>query len=247
MAAHAASMRGHDVMIFSKARKSFMNGAQYLHRPIPMASSTPFKITYALDGPIEGYRDKVYGRDSRVQVSPESLVGVSDAWDIREAYDWLWETYGDYVHDIDLSNTAQWGGMGGFLSAMTPQPDIIISTVPASLLCEKFEEHQFHGVRVWATNTAHALNRQIPANIVVCSGESDVPWYRQSRIHGFLNTEYPEHKKPPVTEGIWEVIKPTQTNCDCLPHVIRLGRYGAWKKGVLAHEAFYDTYSLLEP
>jgi len=98
IAAHAVASRGHVPHIYSKPRKSFMNGAQYLHAPIPDASkSEPFLISYEMSGSIDGYRDKVYGAGSAVQVSPETLVGRHLAWDIREAYDWLWDRYGHTV------------------------------------------------------------------------------------------------------------------------------------------------------
>ena len=35
--------------------------------------------------------------------------------------------------------------------------------------------------------------------------------------------------------------KPIATNCDCFPNVIRAGRFGTWKKGVLTHDAMFNT------
>ena len=103
MAAHAASIMNNDVVILSKNRKSYMRGAQYLHMPIPMASQTPFTVQYSLKGTADEYRNKVYGPDPRIQVSPESLVGEHFAWDIREAYDWLWATYGRFILNRDVN------------------------------------------------------------------------------------------------------------------------------------------------
>lgn len=239
MAAHAASLLDHDVLILSKPRKSRMNGAQYLHRPIPMASSEPFEIDYRLVGSAEVYRDKVYGSRSPVQVSPKSLVGRAPAWDIREAYDWLWDTYGRFVQAVDFTETSP----GQLLQRIDVSPDVVISTVPAQLLCEKPELHTFSWTKVWATDRAYEL----PGNdVVVCSGDLAHPWYRKSRIQGFENTEYPADRRPPLSKGVWEVVKPTVTTCDCLPSVRREGRYGRWTKGVLAHEAFYNTIEALQ-
>src|SRR5690242_5258292 len=104
IAAHAAYNRGVDFVVVSKARKSFMNGAQYLHAPIPGVSiKDPFEINYELSGDVAGYRDKVYGPDSKVEVSPQSLLGRHMAWDIREAYDSLWGLYGSDVQDVTIS------------------------------------------------------------------------------------------------------------------------------------------------
>src|SRR3546814_7896241 len=51
IAAHAAKRMDADFIVMSKARKSFMNGAQYLHAPIPGVSlAEPFLINYQISG-----------------------------------------------------------------------------------------------------------------------------------------------------------------------------------------------------
>lgn len=238
-AAHAAEMRGHDVMIMSKPRKSFMHGAQYLHRPIPgLSTSESFQIDYRLTGSIDGYRDKVYaGIDRRaVRVSPQDLLGRHEAWDIREAYDAAWELYGDQVVPLEL--VGERGEVRKLLE--WAKPDLMISTVPAPLLCED-PGHGFTSETVWATDKSFFL-LDTEDNVVVCSGEKDHAWYRQSRIQGCENTEYPNQNKPPFPQGkVWEVVKPVATTCTCYPEVMRLGRYGLWEKGVLSDGAYYST------
>lgn len=231
IAAHSAAMHGvEDIRILSKPRKSYMNGAQYLHAPIPGISKESFRISYQLSGDVEGYRDKVYG-DPSVQVSPESLVGIHEAWDIREAYDELWKTYGDYVMPWEASSQS----LNAELHNL--KPDITISTVPAPLLCS--EGHGFTSTSIWSTD------RCLPAlrdNTVLCNGSKDYAWYRASKIQGFENTEWPENRRPPFpSHRLWQVQKPLSTRCECFPEVIRMGRYGAWRKGVLSHEAWGDT------
>lgn len=239
-AAHAAAEAGWDFAILSKSRKSFMRGAQYLHMPIPGLSGEPFKIDYRLDGPIDGYRDKVYGDMSDVHVSPESLVGVADAWDIREAYDAAWERYEGRIVEWDAAGawTLEEVTLGlGF--------DLVVSTIPAKLLCSN-PAHEFRSQFVWATDYVKPVgvfDRPQVDNLVVCSGYDDDWWYRQSRIKGWENTEFPDDKKPGGKS--WHVEKPVDTDCDCKPDVLRLGRYGAWRKGVLSHEAYYDLATIL--
>lgn len=242
IAAHAVASRGHTPHIYSKARKSFMNGAQYLHAPIPDASkSDPFLISYEMSGSIDGYRDKVYGPGANVEVSPESLVGRHLAWDIREAYDWLWDKYGSSVRDWDASQE-------GALARLEygSEPDLTISTIPAKLLC--YRDHEFRSTKVWAT--AHSAI-ELSDNTVLCQGEPMYPWYRASRIQGYENTEWPFDKRPTRVEEkyghkVWLVEKPTFTTCRCYPWVHRMGRYGQWKKGVLSHEAWDDTMKLID-
>jgi hypothetical protein len=237
IAAHAAAIKGCDIAILSKRRKSFMNGAQYLHAPIPMASKKPsFKINYELSGPVAGYRAKVYGLGSTVQVSPASLVGRHDAWDIREAYDFLWLAYRDYVRDFELDPVS----VAVMLSKF--KPDVTISTIPAPLLCAA--SHEFDSTKVWATDRKMAL---INDNTVLCQGEPMYRWYRTSRIQGFENTEWPHDSKPVVGDRrLWEVVKPLSSNCTCFPNVTRMGRYGKWTKGVLSHEVWDETNTLIQ-
>lgn len=235
-AAHAAENAGHDVIVMSKARKSFMHGAQYLHRPIPgLSKSDPFTIDYELTGDVDGYKQKVYGgTDLRgKRVSPQDLLGSHQAWDIREAYDAAWDLYGSSVLPLELvgepgeaASLLRWAGA-----------DLAVSTVPAPLLCEA-PGHAFAAETVWATDAAYGIAPDRD-NLVLCSGETDHAWYRQSRIQGCENTEYPASKKPPVSK-VWEVVKPVGTTCDCNPDIVRLGRYGLWEKGVLSDGAYYS-------
>lgn len=233
-AAHAAVTGGHEVTIFSKPRKSFMHGAQYLHRPIPGLSTDAgrFVIDYRLQGTIEGYREKVYGADSTIEVSVESLVGLKDAWDIREAYNAAWVLYKDRIQPYDVmkhspSETAQ----------IRRNNDLVISTIPANALCHG-TDCTFDSEDVWSTDWCKDAN--VPEDTVVCSGDPDDWWYRESRIQGYENTEYPYNRKPANT-NVWRVVKPITNTCDCYPEFVRMGRYGAWQKGVLSDAAYYDT------
>lgn len=240
MAAHAAAITNNDVVIVSKKRKSYMRGAQYLHMPIPMHSRNPFVVKYMLEGTADGYRNKVYGPDPRIQVSPESLVGEHFAWDIREAYDGLWRAYNSYIQDTEINPT----NLEHAITLLSP--DLVISSIPAPAIC-KNPNHLFHQQNVWATEMCRYGETTGEDNIVVCSGRPDDPWYRTSRIHGWENTEYSDGSEPPLSaDKIHSVVKPISHNCDCWPDIVRVGRYGTWTKGILSHSAFYDTARLLE-
>lgn len=240
-AAHAATQAGHDVHLYSKPRKSFMRGAQYLHAPIPGLSGDPFEVDYRLEGTVEGYKNKVYGDLSDVLVSPETLVGKAQAWDIREAYDAAWNLYGEGVINFDAPHG---------LSRIEAEHDLTISTIPATLLCTD-ARHNFSSQTVWATDFVRyrgAFVRHedggMDDNVVICSGDPDDWWYRQSRIHGWENTEYPEDHKPKA-EHVFEVVKPLSTDCKCHDNITRMGRYGKWRKGVLSHESYFDTLTII--
>lgn len=244
-AAHAATMGEAEVTIFSKARKSYMRGAQYLHRPIPGLSGDPFAVEYALKGTVDGYRTKVYGDVGDVLVSPETLVGTAQAWDIREAYDAAWNLYGNKVVDVDFSTM---GDREMFLQVLIQSNDLVISTIPAPALCLRPSEHRFYSQKVWVTENLKSLGEfeydaegVLIDNLVVCSGDPDDWWYRQSRIHGWENTEFPHDKKPNFPGKVHELEKPLRHTCNCHPRIVPAGRFGVWRKGVLSHEAFFQT------
>lgn len=241
-AAHAAVQSGQEVSILSKPRKSYMKGAQYLHRPIPGLSGDSFTIDYRLEGTVEGYKKKVYGDLSDILVSPETLTGLAEAWDIREAYDKAWDLYGHLVKEYDAELDGLW----------TPElrgADLILSTIPAKLICDN-KEHAFESQLIWSTDFIKYVggftleDGSLADNLVRCSGDPDDWWYRQSRIHGWENTEYPISHRP-NTDRVWEVEKPIRTNCTCNKDIVRLGRYGKWTKGVLSDSAYYETETLI--
>jgi hypothetical protein len=240
MAAHAAVLSGtaDDVRIVSRKRKSPMLGAQYLHLPIPGVTRyrSGFDIDYQLRGSVAGYREKIYnpmvGRD--ISVSVESLVGKRRAWSIRDAYDKLWELYEDYIIEIPDIRTNH------IQDVLDWNADHYISTLPATLLCEKAGWHRFVSQDVWVSDN---MIEQVPANTVVCNGEYHTAWYRVSNIDGHANSEWPSEDRPPIK--VAQVKKPIGTDCGCFPDIVQMGRYGKWKKGILAHEAFYETLDLV--
>lgn len=239
-AAHAAECAGAEVSIVGRKRKSEMFGAQYLHAAIPEVSEDePFNVRYELQGTNEGYRTKVYGAGARHDVSPETLEPDHLGWDIRAAYNELWGHYQDRVLDHTFENP-------GEVALLTQKEGVghVISTIPAPLLCS-VNEHGFQAEQVWAIGDAPERGVFSPIrsdlNTVVCSGDPDDSWYRKANILGYNTVEWPRTKRPPI-EGVSEVLKPTGTNCNCLPYIHRVGRYGKWIKGVLSHEAFFETY-----
>lgn len=250
-AAHAFHEAGWDVVIYSKKRRSQMFGAQYLHSPIPGLPERRIEVDYQLFGTVEGYRDKVYGPGSKVNVSPDTLVGQHPAWDIRAAY---YEAYDRYEHMVLEANiTPSWlqGEFGN------PQADKywkqVVSTIPAPALCYQSEpnrsgsEHQFLSQKVWAAGDAPEQDRWCPiacqASTVVCNGDPERAWYRVANVFGHTTAEWPQDRRPPLN-GLALVEKPISTNCDCWPKITRLGRYGAWHKGILTDEVYVRAAKL---
>lgn len=242
VAAHSAILAGaDDVRILSKKRKSEMFGAQYLHAPIPGATNKPpVQVRYELQGTIEGYRRKVYGLKDDVAVSPETLSELHDAWDLRDTYNELWDMYSPYVVDAEITAKVWWDWRPNHF-------DVMLSTIPATALCLKPEEHTFGYEEIWAAGDAPERGVFVPyqmsqRNTVICNGEISPAWYRMSRLFGHTTVEWPGTINKPPVEDVARVKKPLFTNCDCNDSIIRVGRYGSWTKGVLVHDVFTQTW-----
>lgn len=243
MAAHAVSMEAAlhvqkvDLAIFSRKRPSQLFGAQYLHKPIPGATTGGAReVNYHLQGSVDGYRRKVYGPLWDGTVSPEDLTERHSAWDIRATYKQLWEWYEPSVNNM-------WIDPMSIRSLMeNTKPDIIINSVPRDQVC--YRGHNFAWTEVWAAGDAPDLGINVnsmygcPENTVLCNGDPEVGWYRKSRVFEHTTVEWPGVLRAVPIRSASRVKKPTYHNCDCWPNIHHVGRYGTWEKGVLSHEAF---------
>jgi len=256
-AAYAALRAGYEVdLVTQRQTPSTMFGAQYLHAPIPGLTGESFVINYQLQGTIEDYALKVYGDPARAdETSPAKLLGEHHAWDIRAAYREAWEYAAPAVNWI--IRRVEPGTLPSLVGRKTHR--LLVSTIPARILCISPETHTFSSAEIYAVGDAPDLHQYCPVNVghnvVVCNGEKSPGWYRASNVQGWKTAEWPSHSRPPVN-GLARVLKPTATNCDCwgfrqegIPSamttigvkMLRAGRYGTWTKGVLSHEAYYWT------
>lgn len=241
-ATHALVGLGYEVQVFSNKRKSEMFGAQYLHAPIPGLTDgmVPILLEYKLIGTVEGYREKVYGAGSTVEVSPESLTETHPAWDIREAYGRAWNLYNDRIR--------HWPSIGfTSIRAFSANADLVVSSLPAKAICGD-PDHRFNSQMIWAVGDAPERGVFEPLRLakggqVLLNGDRDTGWYRTSNVFFHGTTEWPGGRKPPI-EGIAAVEKPLSTDCDCHPGILRVGRYGRWEKGVLSHSAYTDSLAI---
>jgi hypothetical protein len=240
VAAHAAEQMGADVTVYSKPRKSFMFGAQYLHVPIPGTDpGRPQAISYQLKGTPDEYRAKVYGADWSGTVSPEDYEGDHLAYDIRATYDELWEDWKHSINEADIKPS--W-----IVGSMPKTFDYVLCTIPFNQLCAK--GHTFAGQDVWAMGDAPERGQEVPFPIadgtVICNGEPEPSWYRASNIFGYKTVEWSDNgRRPPL--DVARVTKPLLNNCNCWPQLTRIGRFGMWRKGILVHHAYQMTTDLL--
>lgn len=240
LAAHAASYAPNAyINIVSVKQRSELFGCQYLHGPIPDLKIETTTVDYVLRGTALDYQHKVYGDQPVSGVSPASLSGSHPAWDIRAAYEQLWERYAGLVDNVAIDASDMEKMLGYY------QPDLVVNSIPLSLLCLKPQEHAFTSQQCWAMGDAPTLGQFVPipttSDTIVCDGTRDVSWYRAANVFGHATVEWSGLRPKPPLEGVVAFNKPLATTCDCWPDMVRVGRYGTWTKGVLSHQAFNDV------
>ena len=263
LAAHAAERRGWEVNIFTapnpdgSPRKSELHGCQYLHAYIPGVGlpTSGRAVQYLLDGSSTDYRRKVYGDSWTGEVSPDEYGPEEEhlAWDLRVAYDRLWERWLPRISAINLIPSLA-------ASMAEVRGQTVFCTVPAPALCLVPDKHTFATQSIWAMGTNGGVGMEWPDGLLVqklpyrapdftvqCNGHDAPRWYRAATVFGQSTLEWPAGVKPPIS-GVVRVEKPLSTDCHC--HVgqrwHRLGRYGQWRKGVLVHSAFRQASEALK-
>lgn len=240
MAAHAAVLRGQTVSIFSRKIKSEIGGAQYLHRQIPgITGEEPDGYIHVIKrGTPEGYAEKVYGDGKRSTSWHDHRQGAQvPAWDLRKAYDKLWEMYAPRALDVEIDS--DWVGF------LLKNYKAVISTVPAPVVCED-SGHEF--ARQEITIDLRCLD--ISDNTMIYNGVRSFPWYRASRIFGVVGGyEYPGDIAAQYRQFGARMVtarKPLSTTCTCWPNLFKAGRYGVWDKSLLTHDSFQAVWEAME-
>lgn len=252
MAAHAIALSGRPVTIFSQPneegemKKSILGGAQFLHMPIVGVNDIEPDVTirYELHGDADTYRRKVYGDDPMIPfVSMQYLEDKREqkAWNLQATYDRLWEMLAvDRMQRAIV--TPAW------LEANKDYFEVIVSSLPATTLClshHGLSKEMHHFIRQQVLISGECILDGLE-NTIVYDGTKDRSWYRCSNLFGHGGTEWSSiGPRPPVADVV-RINKPIRTNCDCHPKVIRVGRYGEYKKGVLTHHAFYKVWELIK-
>jgi hypothetical protein len=204
-------------------------------------------VRYFLNGYPEDYRRKVYGAAWDGAVSPDEYGAEANhlAWDLRKVYDVLWERWFPRIEPAVITPMKALE-----FSYLLPK---VLCTIPAKSLCRKQEDHKFVTQDVWAMGgpredfaTQRSMPYYAPDMTVECNAHESPRWYRAATVFGHSTLEWPDGPKPPIS-GIARVQKPLSTDCDCNVGRTwhRLGRYGKWRKGVLVHEAYYETRGML--
>lgn len=255
LAAVAARRAKRKVVILSMKKKSPIGGAQYLHRAIPGLTETEPTawVKHRVRGDALIYLAKAYGDGA--QPDFVSFQHVADgmaqpAWNLRKAYDQLWEVLNGLIEPTQVSCT--------WLQDNRNKFSLIVSAVPRKALCVYHDPRiqvQGNGTHRFEMQEIQILNRCLPGgpegpdNTLYYDGSDGVSWYRASRIFGTGSTEWGSAIRLPFPASeIVKVWKPVSTNCLChsnMRNLLHVGRFGKWKKGELTHHAYENVLEAL--
>jgi hypothetical protein len=240
LAAHAATLLGADVKIYSKPEKSQIFGAQFIHRAIPEIKVPSRRIQFLKTGTGDVYAEKVYGDRLEPTSWDKYEEGDHAGWSMRAVYDILWARYEHLIVPQVLDSDVL-----GWIEQYD-DADCLITSIPAPVLCmspDGASEHTFMSVPMAVVSDwPWPLDE---TDTVVYNGETKDAWCRASCFDGHSSVEYgqivPAGLKGPIRRGF----KPMWTDCDCRPQWLRVGRFGKWKRGTLSHTAFEEAHDAL--
>jgi hypothetical protein len=238
-AAHAAVGQGADVTIYAPGGMTPQRGPLLLQRPIPGINTEQPNGTIhqiVIGGSILDYRYKLYG-DVNIGINGDVLQKCYHAWDHFETYQRLWNTYGDLVVTRWVKRNA--------LATMHEEADLVVSTASARSMCRSGQMlgggvHEFKCARVAVTPYTSYPDQ--PDNTIIFNANPDAPWVRSSLVFGVPVTEWIPSLAP---NDATLIEKPIATDCRCYPHVLRTGRFGAWRNETWVDTAYWDTYSAI--
>jgi hypothetical protein len=239
LAAHAVAQAGHKPHIISRPEKSVIPGSVYLHAGIPDIHG-PYPdnyVQYIRMGTAEVYAKKVY-KDASRTTGWEHYMQTYPAWNALLAYETLWDYWHELIDPVcDITHEDVHDIVRGH--------DLVISTIPAQVLCYKPSEHYFAGEPYWIkTLPTPPLDEH--RDVVVYNGLPDDAWYRWSVLGGVCSIEttlpgYFDEEKVGIVRGL----KPRDNTCNCWPTVVRAGRWAEWRHGVLLNHAYNNVVSAI--
>jgi len=234
LAAYAAECEGAVVEIFSKPMRSKIHGAQFLHEEIDGIKVPSTEVNFQFLGTPEMYAKKIYGPIAdMVQTSWGKYEGSITAYSMNHLYAQLWGTYQKRINRVEYISK-------DFINAVEDQNyDLLVSTIPAPALCLDPDEHFFDSQKFWIFDVPEDGMPRVGGNQITYNGDWGTPWYRSSRLFGKSYIEFGDNSIHP--DNCYPASKIIHTNCDCRKNWIKTGRFGAWKRGVLVHDAYWEV------
>lgn len=241
-AAHAAVGLGAGVEIIAPRQMSPQHGPLLLQRPIPGINTDHPDGTIhqrVIGGSILDYRYKLYG-DINIGINGDILQECYHAWDHRKTYETLWELYSGLIIDGKVNPRE--------MRTLHLHADLVVSTANAQSMCWNWGPvkgidvvpHKFLWKEV-AVTPSYSYRDQ-PDNTIIFNAGDQYKWVRSSRVFGVPVTEWKLGDQP---SGARVIRKPISTDCTCYPHILRTGRFGAWRNETWIDTAYWDVYNAI--
>jgi hypothetical protein len=231
LAAHAATLYGHDVRMVDMDREPRADGIDSLalFRRIPDLHTAPMPIRSLVVGDELAWSGKAGPMVAELPVQGE-LYG----WSAHELYEELDDRYSDLPR-IKTQDPRE------ALSAELP-----ICAENLTRLCH-FSSCQFKFREVDQLPISKFTAAGVD-NYLVGSGIADDWWHTAWSLGGVVGSYVPAtgtgYRRP--LAGAVRLRVPTQTTCACRPGVLRVGKLGKWDARVQASDAFFDTIRRLQ-
>ena len=240
-AAHAAIGLGAEVTIIAPISEGQtpQRGPLVLQRPIPgITTDHPdgYIRQIVIGGDILKYRYKLYG-DININIQGDMLREGYHAWSHTRTYDELWRRYIER-HQINVRHEDRY--IPGYeLATLHQQYDLVVSTAPLNKLCMNYVAHQFRFAQV--AITAGPSYPDQPPDCTIFNAGDEYKWVRSALLFGAGSTEWLPGEAPAQAGQVRIIRKPISTACECFPHILRTGRFGAWRNETWVDTAYYDT------
>jgi len=231
-AAQAIKEAGGHPIIHSAKKKSPIFGAQFLTRPIPgLTLPSPDMVESVRLGTKERYAQRVYGESATPSTWADAKHWQEPAWNMQSAYDHAWDMFEADIVDMKLDSHD--------VEEMTAFFPLVISTIPQWSICKG--GHAFESISILITKEC-LYDHKEAENLVVYNGTQEDGWYRSSVVFGQPSTETVASDRSHMFfsgESNYESgFKIVGNDCDCHPNLVRAGRMGTWKRGVLTGHAY---------
>ena len=234
-AAHAAVGLGASVEIVAPRIMTPQEGPLLLQRPIPGINTDHPDGTIhqiVIGGSILEYRYKLYG-DINIGINGDMLKPHYHAWKHPETYRKLWDLYYGYITDYKLTARE--------MRHVHQDADLVISTASRMNMCTVGHHFLYKEVAV----TPESSYPDQPNNTIIFNAAEDPLWVRSSRVFGVPVTEWPAEPSRGMPGNARIIRKPIGTDCDCYPHILWTGRFGAWRNETWVDTAYWDTYNAI--
>ncbi len=239
-AAHAAVGLGADVQIIGPKKRTPQHGPVFLQQPIPGISNTHpdgYIKQLVIGGSILDYKLKLYG-DVNISITSDGILreGIH-TWSVQRAYVNMWEMYSRLIVDTSLKPDEVDELRADLIISTAPAPDLCLERGCNIAGCTTHMTHEFKSIPIALFFEASYPNQ--PINTIIYNAHEEPKWVRSSNVFGNEVTEYKPEDAPQEPDLI--IRKPLSTNCDCHPHVLRCGRFGAWNNMAWIDSSYYKT------